>query len=237
MEPPPYPEHNEYKDRKYKSVPESEAETDIALPELEQKGPEEPAFVKRQSFLRRRLVTILLILLSLTTILLIATITAAITVAPLRTYIHKISKTERPVLGCGQTVMEAEEIGCEFDPLAACWMHPECPRDYTDEFLTYLDGRPFAYYYDQAATRRIESWQNLSRLGYYWSSTREHLVHCSFILRRGHDTRNRGARVDSMAGDLHHSDHCSQFLMDNLGKSDEQLDQIGTYGEVGFLTC
>lgn len=236
MDPPPYPDH-----REYKGVPESESEADIALPELEPKEPEEeplqPAPIRKRGFLRRHLLTILLILLSLTTVLLIVTITAAVTVQPLRHYLHEISKTTRAERSCGHTAREAEALGCEFDPLSACWMHRDCPRDYTDEFLAFLGGKPFDYYYDQAATRRIETWDELAHLGYYWSSTREHLVHCSFVLRRGHDTTNRGARVDNMAGDLHHNDHCAEFLMENLGKSDEQLDLIGTYGEVGFLTC
>lgn len=141
------------------------------------------------------------------------------------------------MLECGSTTAEAEALGCEYDPLAACWMHPDCPHDYTDEFITYNDGNPFHYYYDHEGTREIESWYDLSQLGYYWSSTREHLVHCSFILRRGHDTKARGARVDSMAGDLHHNDHCAQFLADHLGESPEELEILGTYGEVCFLSC
>lgn len=234
MDPPPYPSHHDYK-----SVPESEAEIDIALPELEQKEFEkdEPPPRRKRGFLRRHVLTILLILLSLTTALLILSITAAITIQPLREYLHTLSKTTRPVRSCGQTATEARARGCEFDPLAACWLHKDCALDYTEEFLSFVDGKPFEYYYDQAGTRKMEHVDEIAELGYYWSSIREHLVHCSFILRRGHDTRDRGARVDSMAGDLHHSDHCSEFLMDNLGKTEAELDRIGTYGEVGFLTC
>lgn len=244
MNPPPYTDHHEYK-----AVPDSDVEEDVVLPELQTKGKDRftPGPGRRPNFLKRHLSTILIILLTLTVLLLLLAVTAAITLQPIRTAILlRISNsksttitttTNREDLSCGNTTEQAESLGCEYDPLSACWMHPDCPRDYTDEFITYNNGDSFHYYYNHEGTRRIDSWYDLSQLGYYWSSTREHLVHCSFILRRGHDTRARGARVDSMAGDLHHSDHCSEFLADNLGKSREDLEQLGTYGEVGFLSC
>jgi hypothetical protein len=34
----------------------------------------------------------------------------------------------------GLTTNEAEALGCSYDPLAGCWLHKECPHDFTDEF-------------------------------------------------------------------------------------------------------
>lgn len=234
MDPPPYADHHDYK-----AVPASDEDADaddgVPDPHLKMRSPTKP------SFLKRHLATILIVLLSLTTLLLLLAVTAAITLPPIRSAILLRFSADypnpRPVLHCGNTTAEAEAQGCEYDPLAACWLHPDCPHDYSEEFMTYNDGEPFHYYYDQAKTRRFESWDELAQLGYYWSSTREHLVHCSFIIRRGQDTRARGARVDSMVSSLHHVDHCAEFLADQLGKPLETLEEMGTYGEVGFLEC
>ncbi|KAH8821803.1 hypothetical protein F5884DRAFT_769089 [Xylogone sp. PMI_703] len=143
---------------------------------------------------------------------------------------------KRRPLTCGNSTEEAEALGCVYDALAANWLHKDCPRDYADEFYYYNNGTPWPYWKDQRGTQQMTLYE-LAHNGYYWSSTREHLVHCSFILKRGHDVMSRGDRMDGLVGKLEHANHCAQFLMENLGVPEKDLDRIRTYGTIGFLTC
>lgn len=79
--------------------------------------------------------------------------------------------------------------------------------------------------------------EELADAGEYWSTAREHIVHCGFVLKRGHAVMARGDRLDSMTGGFGHSVHCVQFLLDGLRMSERELDQIVTYSTIGFLSC
>ncbi|EPE33498.1 hypothetical protein GLAREA_06511 [Glarea lozoyensis ATCC 20868] len=140
----------------------------------------------------------------------------------------------RTPLSCGNSTEEAEALDCEYDVLAANWLHRDCPRNYVDEFYYFQNGTAWPYYTDQNGTHQMSLYE-LAHKGYYWSSTREHLVHCSFMLKRGHDVMARGDRLDGLVGSLEHANHCAQYLMENLGLPDEELDKIRTYGTIGFL--
>lgn len=71
----------------------------------------------------------------------------------------------------------------------------------------------------------------------YWSSTMEYLVHCSFLLKRAFDVMAQGGRLDNLTGSHKHANHCADYLREHLGQPDEMLQEIHTYGTIGFLTC
>lgn len=146
----------------------------------------------------------------------------------------------RTTLSCGNSTTEAKERGCSYDPLSACWMHESCPHDYTDVFTTFNDGKPFIYYYDEAATRQMKDYDEVGENanGFYWTSVREHLVHCLYLLRRGHDVHMRGDRLDSMLANIEHVDHCTDFLADWFRRDDPALDRLKTQGKTDcFMSC
>ncbi|KAJ5550394.1 hypothetical protein N7535_001665 [Penicillium sp. DV-2018c] len=140
---------------------------------------------------------------------------------------------------CGNSTEEARKLGCAYDPLAGCWLHKECPNDYTHEFAHFNNGKPFVYYYDEAGTRQMKDYTEVGdNPGHYWTATREHLVHCLYLLRRGHDVHMRGDRLDNMLGDLEHVDHCTNMLADWLRRPDPALDALGTQGFTHcFMNC
>lgn len=73
---------------------------------------------------------------------------------------------------------------------------------------------------------------------FYWTSIREHLVHCLYLLRRGHDVHMRGDRLDTMLGDLEHVDHCTDMLANWLRRPDPVAESIGTQGQTHcFMSC
>lgn len=146
----------------------------------------------------------------------------------------------RTLLACGNSTAEAKAHGCSYDPLSACWLPKECPRDYNHEFSHFNNGKPFVYFYDEAATRQMKDYDEvgMNENGHYWTSVREHLVHCLYLLRRGHDVHMRGDRLDSMLGSIEHVDHCTDFLANWLRRDDPALNHIGTQGKTScFNTC
>ncbi|KAJ5156478.1 hypothetical protein N7492_009281 [Penicillium capsulatum] len=146
----------------------------------------------------------------------------------------------RTILTCGNSTAEAKSLGCTYDPLTACWLPEQCPRDFTDEFAHFNDGKPFIYYYDEAATRQMKDYEEvgMNENGFYWTSVREHLVHCLYLLRRGHDVHMRGDRLDSMLGNIEHVDHCTDFLANWFRRDDPALNHIGTQGKTNcFMSC
>ncbi|OQD81354.1 hypothetical protein PENANT_c028G10104 [Penicillium antarcticum] len=208
-----------------------------------------------QSFLKRNLAAITIAGLLLVLALMVLAIIAAIAVEPFRVLVLKGSSsadpadlhgkrqclptTTRTTYTCGNSTAEAQALGCDYDPLAGCWLHEKCPHDFTHEFAHFNDGKPFVYYYDEAATRQMKDYNEVGRNpDFYWTSIREHLVHCLYLLRRGHDVHMRGDRLDTMLGDLEHVDHCTDMLANWLRRPDPVAESIGTQGQTHcFMSC
>lgn len=240
--------------RDYHPVPKREPDSDNADSDVTLTGRPRRRLVP--GFLKRNLAAITITGLILVLILLVMAVIAAITIEPLReVLILKTSPSQsndikgqrqclptapRTTLSCGNSTAEAEAMGCTYDPLSACWLHRECPHDYSHEFATFNDGKPFIYYYDESATHRMKDYNEVGHNanGFYWTSVREHLVHCLYLLRRGHDVHMRGDRLDSMLSDIEHVDHCTNFLANYLRRPDPFLEHLGTQGKTNcFMSC
>lgn len=241
--------------RSYQPIPKREPDSDTnADSETSLTG--RPRRRVMHSFIRRNLAAITITGLILVLILLVMAVIAAITIEPFRqvlilktsssgsTYLKGerqcLPAAPRTTLSCGNSTTEAEERGCTYDPLSTCWLHKECPHDYSHEFATFNNGKPFVYYYDEMATHRMKDYTEVghNENGYYWTSVREHLVHCLYLLRRGHDVHMRGDRLDTMLSDIDHVDHCTNFLADWLRRPDPALERLGTQGKTDcFMSC
>ncbi|EKD17529.1 uncharacterized protein L3040_006643 [Drepanopeziza brunnea f. sp. 'multigermtubi'] len=142
----------------------------------------------------------------------------------------------RAALHCGDSLEEAKARGCIFDIVTANYIHRDCPLDFQDEFYYYQNGTPWTYWKDQRGTMPM-TLEELADADEYYSTDREHTIHCAFILKRQHAVMARGDRLDSMTGGFAHADHCVQYLLEGLRKSDEQLDRITTHSVVRWLDC
>jgi hypothetical protein len=241
--------------KKYQPVPKAQPDddtgSDATVTNRRRRHPSSP-------FLKQNLAAITISSLLLILILLVITIIAILTFEPLRevliiksgTYspaagLHGqrqcLPTTPRTTLSCGNSTTEAESLGCKYDPLSACWLHQQCPHDYSKEFETFNDGKPFVYYYDEAMTHQMKDYDEVGHntQGFYWTSLREHLVHCLYLLRRGHDVHMRGDRLDDMLAKMEHVDHCTNFLANWFKRPDPELDNpVGTQGTTNcFMSC
>lgn len=126
--------------------------------------------------------------------------------------IHPIFRSDPPKLDytCGNTTAEAVALGCTFDQLSLSWMPNQCPRDDVDNFLDRLGPDEWKFYYDQKHTAEIDSVETLSMLEdhYYYMRAELHAQHCLYMFTRFFHVIMRGGRVDAIAANLKHWDHC-----------------------------
>lgn len=161
-------------------------------------------------------------------ILVIITVTAALTK-------HIYQPQTRAKETCGSTIAEAQARGCIYDPLTVYWMPAACERSHADEFVTFAGDKPWQYWEDQAGTIPISNLR--MRPGEtYFTTEKEHLAHCAFLLMRLADVFRTGKRVDYMTGHFEHSKHCAQMLL-NASMASPTIDKINSFGEVRFGSC
>jgi hypothetical protein len=148
-------------------------------------------------------------------------------------------ETPLPRLSCGNSSAEAESLGCTFDPLSVAWLHQDCPRDGTEEFLHYREGKEWHYWYDEAGLEQIPDYDAMSRIPHgqvYYTKSIEHLTHCTWMAVRAARVRKRGGRLDSLATNMRHAEHCAKYLLKKVAASEEELEILEA-GDVGFLHC
>lgn len=146
-------------------------------------------------------------------------------------------------LGCGRSSAEAEALGCTFDPLITSWLRPDCPRDGTEEYLDALQKFNISYWREAnggPSDRKIPDWEYFSHMDgeFYWSTLYEHLFHCVYMIKRIIHVERRNDKLDFIAHDLGHTDHCIDFIMEGLAKPPEEL--LGfqrTESPITFLKC
>jgi hypothetical protein len=126
---------------------------------------------------------------------------------------HNISffASETDFLTCGHSVEEAKLRGCQYDILTNHWMPGQC----TDELSVkeyQSDGSWFPYA-DENRTELLAV-EELGDRPFYYTSMRDHIVHCAVLWRRQFRALSEGWKyVDSITADAEHTMHCADFLM------------------------
>jgi hypothetical protein len=107
-----------------------------------------------------------------------------------------------------------------------------------DEFIDYAANETWVYYRDRHAQSPIQDTTDLSELGtkFWWSTQREHMVHCAFMILRLHKILERGGRIDHLTGNFGHTKHCVMMLLD-ASKADPGNDQVNTPGNIALGSC
>lgn len=114
-------------------------------------------------------------------------------------------------LSCGNSKEEAKASGCEYDILTNHWLPRQC-KD-AKSISDYQSDGSWMPYGDLARTERL-SVAELGEREFYYTSLRDHIVHCAMLWRRQYRAFSEGWKfVDSITADSNHTDHCSGFLM------------------------
>jgi hypothetical protein len=141
-------------------------------------------------------------------------------------------------LSCGNSTAEARALGCTYDPLSVVWIPEPCfDKEMTEAY--------------QKAGNWIGSndWQGIEMLDLeamservapsgYFTSARDHVVHCAYSWLRQHRGYLRGGLyLDDDSLDFSHTQHCAEVLIHALDLDLEALEQRTTMATVGFSSC
>ncbi|KAM7220125.1 hypothetical protein V8F06_004453 [Rhypophila decipiens] len=148
--------------------------------------------------------------------------------------LYGIPISEYRFLRCGTSVREAKALGCEYDILANHWVPRQC-MDYEAVAEYQSDGSWFGF----ARENRSELLrvQEMGELPLYYTSERDHIVHCAMLWRKQYRAFAEGRKhLDSITASREHTYHCSQYLIDmtDLG---QDLRAVPLEVNVGFAGC
>lgn len=120
--------------------------------------------------------------------------------------------THSGYLTCGSNKEEAKSLGCEYDILTNHWLPGQCadPKSIQD----YKSDGSWMPYVDEARTKLLNV-DDLGAMDFYYTSMRDHIVHCAMLWKRQYRALSEGWKyVDSITVEGEHTHHCAKFLMD-----------------------
>ncbi|CAI9629970.1 unnamed protein product [Alternaria burnsii] len=141
-------------------------------------------------------------------------------------------------LSCGSNPAEARKNGCTYDVLGNIWVPTPCLD--TENLAEFKRMAPWLAYDSANATLQLTEEEMSEYLipDGYWTPVREHMIHCALMWRRLHDGFEKNGRLlDKHVIQMHHTEHCSQTLMEHLDMPTSFLDEIRTRTEAGYSSC
>lgn len=141
---------------------------------------------------------------------------------------------------CGSSAEEARQLGCTFDQLSIAWLRPECSRHGQQEFIDSAGNETtYRYWRDKSASDELDliALSELRPGEQYWTSQREHLSHCMWLLLRVHHAWESGERLDGLSRRYMHSKHCLRMMVHMAEQDGNDLDAVIVSGDVGFGVC
>jgi hypothetical protein len=120
--------------------------------------------------------------------------------------------SEIDYLTCGTSLQEAKSKGCLYDILSNHWIPNECADEFS--IREYQSDGSWYPYNDENRTELLTR-EELGDRTFYYTSMRDHIVHCAALWRRQFRALSEGWRyLDSVLTDPEHTMHCSKFLVD-----------------------
>ncbi|KAK0717283.1 hypothetical protein B0T26DRAFT_675613 [Lasiosphaeria miniovina] len=156
------------------------------------------------------------------------------------TTITNTPETGTKTLHCGNSTAEARALGCTFDVLAFMWVPAPCfDRETTEAYQKAVNWHG----YNDPDGREVLDLETMSERtapGKYYTSAREHAVHCAFAWQKQHRGYLRGGGglyIDDNSAGYHHTRHCSEVLMKTADRDPKTLDEFETKTTVKFSKC
>lgn len=144
------------------------------------------------------------------------------------------------ILTCGNSTEEARALGCEFDQLTVAWIPKPCfDLETSQEFMA---DSPWRAYTDKTSNEVIDRDQMAEYVapGYYYTSAREHAVHCLFAMQKLHKAYQRhgsGLYLDSESSNLMHTRHCISVVKNAIDRDSSTLQRLETRNTVALTKC
>ena len=125
---------------------------------------------------------------------------------------HGNFTSDAKFLTCGHSTPEAKNLGCQYDILSNHWV-PDVCMDQEAVKVYQSDGSWFGYA-DENRTQLI-SIDTMSEMPFYYTSARDHIVHCAMLWRKQYNAFIEGRKnLDTIITSREHTEHCSKYLID-----------------------
>ncbi|KAH8678360.1 hypothetical protein BX600DRAFT_507311 [Xylariales sp. PMI_506] len=116
-------------------------------------------------------------------------------------------------INCGTSTEEARSKGCVYDILANHYVHNSC----FDEVSTksYMDeGTSWMGYLEKNKTTQLKTLEEMGDYDVYWTSQRDHIVHCGEMWKRQYRAFTQNWRyIDAITANEEHTFHCANYLV------------------------
>ncbi|KAK3360542.1 hypothetical protein B0T25DRAFT_131253 [Lasiosphaeria hispida] len=147
-------------------------------------------------------------------------------------------KPATKTLHCGNSTAEARARGCVFDPLATLWVPKPCYDEETN--LAYRTSVDWYGYNDPNGTEMISVDEMSERVSpkFYYTTTREHAVHCAYMWQKQHLGYLRGGLyLDDYSASFDHTRHCAEMLIKTTDQDPRELSLYTAKTRVSFTSC
>ncbi|PIG88392.1 hypothetical protein AARAC_004626 [Aspergillus arachidicola] len=147
---------------------------------------------------------------------------------------------------CGSTAVEARANGCVFDLVTNNWVPKRCADAETaQEFREWVSNnvrlrQSWPYYYDGHGERQIASEEEMAGMvgQLVYTTTENHLGHCTFLMRRLHRFLDSDAETAISRINFNHTLHCSSEVLRAVGNPEcEDRGIITSAFLVGITGC
>jgi hypothetical protein len=153
---------------------------------------------------------------------------------------HTKSTSKGRFSPCGNSPEQAVDAGCTFDPLTFQWLPKSCPRDVTEDWENYNNGTAWRYWRDEHGQEEIEGdYTSLATQignGEYWTTSGEHVTHCTYMLLRYHIAASRGDLTDPSTRSPTHAHHCVGYIL-RMARQSPEWNKISSLGDIGYGSC
>ena len=143
------------------------------------------------------------------------------------------------ILHCGNSTAEARALGCEYDVLPNLWIPAPCLDPSTTNSFTAQ--APYFHGYSTPEGGKLLTVDEMSERTddqAYYTSGREHLIHCAMMWQRLHKGYLTGRKIlDKNTKDWEHTMHCSQMMIMFGEMEPWELNALSTRTTAGFSSC
>jgi hypothetical protein len=147
----------------------------------------------------------------------------------------KMLANEIDYLTCGTSLAEAKSRGCIYDTLNNAWIPGHCQDDFS--IMEYEADGSWYPYADENRTQRLRK-EELGDRDFYYTSLRDHIVHCATLWRRQFRAWSEGwSYLDDVLVDPVHTMHCSKYLVDLTDRFENDFRVHAIKVEVGHVGC
>ncbi|KAH8812252.1 hypothetical protein F5884DRAFT_636863, partial [Xylogone sp. PMI_703] len=120
---------------------------------------------------------------------------------------------------CGNSVEQAQSLGCKFVPMSAAWLPSHCRDEYLEEEFNNIGpnaDHSWTYYADYGRTETLDTITISTFAGStirFYNDWEWHVMHCIFYWRKLHRAQFSGVTIEPRFNTDAHIGHCARLIL------------------------